>query len=189
MKYFFVILLILQSFLSLSQQTIELCDGVRRTYSYFTSSNNLGTNEWELNGTYYNTDTLTITWETVGTYNIYVIRYSDGCPSDPETFTVYVKPCSNLIFWVPNTFTPNGDEYNTLWGPVFSNYDDIDLFNLVVFNRWGNLIWESNNPAGRWDGTYDLKPCLDGIYTWKIVFSTKNTDEIKEFHGFITLIK
>jgi gliding motility-associated-like protein len=60
---------------------------------------------------------------------------------------------------------------------------------LLVFNRWGNIIWESKDPEGKWDGTYGNKPCPDGVYPWKIVFSVGNTDEKKEIHGFITLIR
>lgn len=181
--------MILQGFVSFTQQIVELCEGYRTTFTYYTSSNEPGTNEWMVNNQYYYSDSLTITWDTTGTQNISVIRYSDGCPSTPETFVVYVKPCSTLLFWVPNTFTPNGDEHNNEWGPVFSNLQDINYYNLLIFNRWGNIIWESNSPNAKWDGYYNNHHCLDGVYTWKIVFGVKTTDEIKQYCGFLTLIR
>jgi len=189
MKYLIQILFILNGFFTFSQQFIEICEGYNPTFTYFAPTNDPGNNEWQVNGLFYYSEDLTITWDTPGNYDISVIRYSNGCPSPKMSYNVTVSQCPELIYWVPNTFTPNGDEFNTLWGPIFtSGYDDYG-FELLVFNRWGNIIWESKDPAGKWDGTFNNKLCPDGIYTWKIVFSVKNTDEKKEIHGFITLIR
>jgi gliding motility-associated-like protein len=88
-----------------------------------------------------------------------------------------VTECDPLVYWVPNTFTPNGDEFNTLWGPVFEGPYDAQDFHLVVLNRWGNLIWESWNAEARWDGTYSNNNVHDGVYTWVIDFGMLDTDE------------
>ena len=94
-----------------------------------------------------------------------------------------------MVYWVPNTFTPNGDEFNTLWGPVFNGPYDAEDFRLVVLNRWGNLIWESWNVEGRWDGTYNEKPCPEGVYTWIVKFDMLYTDEKRVDHGHVTLLR
>ena len=189
MRYILLILFIFYGFLSFTQQFIEICEGYTPTYTYFSTTNDPGNNEWTVNGQYFYTEELEITWNTPGNYQINVIRYSDGCPSPEMTYNVTVTQCPELIYWIPNTFTPNQDEFNTLWGPVFTSGYDVDGFKLLVFNRWGNIVWESSDPNGRWDGTYNNKMCLDSVYTWKINFGVKNTDERKEIHGFVTIIR
>jgi gliding motility-associated-like protein len=140
-------------------------------------------------GDTFEVDNLYYSWDEFGIFTINVTQTANGCQSLPQQTTITLDECPQELIFIPNTFTPNGDEFNTLWGPIFtSGYDDYG-FELLVFNRWGNIIWESKDPAGKWDGTFNNKLCPDGIYTWKIVFSVKNTDEKKEIHGFITLIR
>lgn len=92
-------------------------------------------------------------------------------------------------YWVPNTFTPNGDEYNATWGPVFTGPYDEEDFNLIVFNRWGNLVWESHDANAKWDGSYNGSLVSDGVYTWVIDFGIHNTDERRLLHGHVTIIR
>jgi hypothetical protein len=58
-----------------------------------------------------------------------------------------------------------------------------------VLNRWGELIWESWNVEGRWDGTYNGIPVQDGVYTWMIDFGLLDTDERRLLHGHVTLLR
>jgi gliding motility-associated-like protein len=167
----------------------EICEGDTITDMFDAVSPNGGYNEWYSFGDTTISQTLNITWDQDGIFQFQVVRWDNGCVSNPETFIITLELCPNEIFYIPNTFTPNGDEYNTLWGPVFTSGYDKYGFELLVFNRWGNIIWESKDPEGKWDGTYGNKPCPDGVYPWKIVFSVGNTDEKKEIHGFITLIR
>ncbi len=171
-----------------SQQTIEICND-SKTFSYSTQSDIPSNIEWYCDGLYYYGDEITITWDEPGVYEIIAIATSNDCPSIPQTYTVTVTECDPLLVWVPNTFTPNGDEYNTTWGPVVSGPIDIFDFHLVVFNRWGELVWESNNPDARWDGTYYGKSVLDGVYTWVIDFGIIETDERRLIHGHVTILR
>jgi gliding motility-associated-like protein len=97
-----------------------------------------------------------------------------------------------LIFYVPNTFTPDGDNYNQTFQPVFhSGFDPFD-FELLIFNRWGEVIFESHDATVGWDGTYGQETTeivQDGTYTWKIEFKTKYTDERKIVTGSVNLIR
>lgn len=116
--------------------------------------------------------------EEAGDYLVELIAYTPlGC-----TDTAYrsITVDEELIFYVPNTFTPDGDDFNELFTPVFtSGYDPFD-FHMMIFNRWGELIWESYDASVGWDGTYGVdksKIVQDGTYTWKIDFKTTMTDE------------
>ncbi|HTO37732.1 MAG TPA: gliding motility-associated C-terminal domain-containing protein, partial [Brumimicrobium sp.] len=123
-------------------------------------------------------------------YTIELIAYSElGC-SD----TVYYKLpfIEELVYFVPNSFTPDGNQYNEVFKPVFtSGFDPFD-YNLTIYNRWGELIFESNDTEYGWDGSYGLKNpeiVQEGVYVWKIQFKRHNNDERIEVVGHVTLLK
>ncbi|XOV68839.1 MAG: gliding motility-associated C-terminal domain-containing protein [Fluviicola sp.] len=127
--------------------------------------------------------------EEAGGYVVWLTAYSPlGCPdSTYRAITINEE----LIFYVPNTFTPDNDDYNQNWHVVFSSgYDPFD-FNLYVFNRWGEVIWESHDASVGWDATYgvDGRPVQDGTYTWKIDFKTTLNDERIEVVGHVNVLR
>jgi gliding motility-associated-like protein len=111
-----------------------------------------------------------------------------GCTDEATMILTYQE---TTVFYVPNSFTPDQDEFNQTWGPVFTSGFDPYNFDLYIFDRWGELVWESHDANARWDGTYGSKgnKALDGIYTYRINYKPKETD--KKFHlsGHITLIR
>lgn len=74
----------------------------------------------------------------------------------------------DAIIYVPNTFTPDGNNFNPVFKPEGGNIVD---YNLKIFNRWGELIFESNNFNIGWDGTYGGMLSPDGTYIWVIEYS------------------
>lgn len=127
--------------------------------------------------------------EEAGGYVVWLTAYSPlGCPdSTYRAITINEE----LIFYVPNTFTPDNDDYNQNWHVVFSSgYDPFD-FNLYVFNRWGEVVWESHDASIGWDATYGLdgRPVQDGTYTWKIDFKTTINDERIEVVGHVNVLR
>jgi gliding motility-associated-like protein len=58
-----------------------------------------------------------------------------------------------------------------------------------MFDRWGNLLFESQNPAIGWDGTYDGKLVQEGTYIWQIEFLENQTDKTHMHHGHVTVLK
>ena len=122
-----------------------------------------------------------------GTYLITLIAYSPvGCV-DTAYGTVIIN--EELLFYVPNTFTPDGDNFNQFFQAIFSSgYDPFD-FHLMIFNRWGEIIWESYDDSVGWDGTYNGKLVQDGTYTWKIDFKTSRTDERMQVTGHVNVIR
>lgn len=64
---------------------------------------------------------------------------------------------------MPNAFSPNGDGINDIY-KAKSNYQSIVEFHAYIFNRWGQKLYEWNDPAGGWDGKYKGKDVAQGVY-------------------------
>ena len=172
-----------------SQQLVTLCNDQSQTYSYFTSADYPGVTEWQVDGSYYYGNPINLTWSDTGTYVLTATHYALDCPSEPVTYTVTVKQCDPILYWVPNTFTPDGDEINNTWGPVFTSGFDPQEFHLMILNRWGETVWESYDHTATWDGSYAGKICVDGVYTWIIWFGDKYNDDRYTAHGHVTIVR
>ncbi len=125
--------------------------------------------------------------EEEGGYTVTLIATSaTGCT---DTATIAIGVNEELIYYVPNTFTPDGDEYNNTFHPVFtSGYDPFD-YNMLIFNRWGEIVFESNDTRFGWDGTYNGKMVQDGTYTWKIEFKQSLNDKRIMITGHVNIIR
>jgi trimeric autotransporter adhesin len=122
-----------------------------------------------------------------GYYEVFlIVTNSDGC-MDTVSRTVHVK--EDLIYYVPNAFSPDGDEFNNVFKPIFTSGFDLYSYHLQIFNRWGELIFESLNYEEGWDGTYHNERLLDGTYIWKIKIKNKSTDKKMEIDGHVSLLK
>jgi gliding motility-associated-like protein len=125
---------------------------------------------------------------TTGGYFVTLIASSpSGCIDSLTQFIGYQEP---LIYYVPNTFTPDQDQFNQQWKPIFtSGFDPYD-YHLSIFNRWGELIWESFNSETGWDGVYGKDfQAQEGIYTWEITFATKTNTEKQQITGTLNLLR
>lgn len=122
----------------------------------------------------------------VGQYPVTLAVMTErGCV---DTITYIFNVIEDILFYAPNTFTPDGDEFNQIWQPSISGID-IYNFDLFIFNRWGELIWESHDPSVGWDGTYNGQQVPQGTYVWRArVFNLVN-DGKAEFNGFINVIR
>ena len=176
--------------ISPSDEFFELCEGDSLPKVYTTSSNLSGLFDWIINNDTIEGNPISYTWLQEGLYTITVTQTSDyGCISQPQQTTISIDKCPEELIFIPNTFTPDGDENNNEWYPVFTSGYDPYRFELLIFNRWGNTIWESHNPSSKWDGTYDGKKCQDGVYFWTITYGVEGTDERKVIHGHLTIIR
>ena len=96
-----------------------------------------------------------------------------------------------IIYYVPNSFTPGDDEYNPVFKPVFtSGFDPYD-YQMIIFNRWGEIIFETRDALYGWDGTFlgSAELCKEGDYIWQIEFKTTLSDERRKITGSVTLLK
>jgi gliding motility-associated-like protein len=95
---------------------------------------------------------------------------SMGC-MDSTSITI----SANLgeVYYIPNSFTPDGDKYNQIFKPVVSTGISSDGYEMLIFNRWGEIMFESKNINVGWDGSYGSEglDCPSGTYTYKISFT------------------
>jgi gliding motility-associated-like protein len=123
---------------------------------------------------------------TVDSYNVMLVVYdANGC-----TDTAYsVVESNDLVrLTVPNGFTPNGDGLNDIFLPVVSNADQIKFYRFEVYNRWGQLVFESTKPGEGWDGKYNGKQAQFGVYNWSVRFEVPENDPVNA-NGHVTLVK
>lgn len=111
-----------------------------------------------------------------------------GCA---DSTSMYIPYTEGLIYYIPNTFTPDGDQFNHVFMPVFTTGIDPYNYNMQIFNRWGELIFESNNPYVGWGGSYGLlgNHVESGTYTYKIRFKLTNNDDYRLSVGHVNLLK
>ena len=113
-------------------------------------------------------DVLPISFEEVikvnkaGSFYVYITD-ENGCTDLSNVAVVNIVPITELF--VPNSFTPNGDGFNELF-KIYGNY--IVSFNLKIFDRWGEELFESNSIEKFWDGTFNNKKVQLGTYYYSI---------------------
>ena len=155
------------------------------------SNNNLATYSWDFgNG---NTSTeISPTHSYSGVNgNVTVTLTATSALGCIGNYSLVLPYREQTLFYVPNSFTPDADEFNQTWGPVFTQGFDPYNFQLYIYNRWGELIWESKDAEGRWDGTYGIGGLKvpAGVYLWKIEYKPTNTDEKNIISGHINLLR
>ena len=92
--------------------------------------------------------------------------------------------------FVPTSFTPNGDGYNEVFIPV--GHDMVEgEHELMIFDRWGQLVFDSVDPEEGWNGGHDNagEVLPEGIYTWRLIERPFGTADKKDWFGTVTLLK
>jgi len=134
----------------------------------------------------FHSESIFVKWENIGNY-IIIVQYSNGeCLSQNELL-VNVNGCPEFTFYIPNSFTPNGDgvKKNEEFGAYGTNIVD---FHMDIFNRWGELLFHSDNIEYRWNGYYNNQICPDDIYVYKITYKGTDNKE-KIIYGKVMIIK
>jgi len=122
----------------------------------------------------------------VGSYPVQlIVTNANGCS---DTIVKDVNVISDVLFFAPNTFTPDDNEFNQNWSVSILGIDVYD-FNVKVFNRWGQIMFESNDPNGAWDGTYGGKLVPSGMYAWILETKDAETDARYKYQGHVTVLR
>lgn len=119
-------------------------------------------------------------------YEVLLVVENNGCLDSTAVTIEFEEP---TILYVPNAFTPDGNEFNQVFKPIFTSGFSPFSFRLTIFNRWGELLFESSDHTSAWDGTYGGHICQEGDYTWKIEFGLEETDEKQVILGHVMLLK
>jgi gliding motility-associated-like protein len=125
---------------------------------------------------------------TEGSYVVELYAYNQyGC-ADQTEMTVIVD--EEIDLYIPNSFTPDYDGINDVWlfkGSGFNNF----VFNTKIFNRWGELMFETNDPDQAWTGNYmdggNFVP--DGLYFYRIQVRDSRYEIGHIFEGHITVVR
>ncbi len=126
----------------------------------------------------------TVTFDETQTASIIV--YISGCTAK-DTVDIHELTCYCNLF-VPNSFTPNGDEKNEIFKPVIC--PELDYYTLTIYNRWGQEIFRTSDPAKGWDGKHGGKESPLGVYTYMVVYDSWAVFENeKTVRGQVNLIR
>jgi len=152
-------------------------------------SENATTHEWSFNGSWFSSETNpVVTFEPGNNFiTIQLVAENDfGCS---DTALLHIEPLSDGVVYVPNTFTPDGDQYNSLFFPVVSDDFDKENYLFEIYNRWGELIFSTTDVTEGWPGTYMGLSCKTDTYTWKLTLKSTKTDLTQAIVGHVNLLR
>lgn len=120
-------------------------------------------------------------YEQSGDFEISLTAINEfGCSNEYKTI---VRVEDVVLIYIPNTFTPGGNDQNELFKPIITSGVNRENYKLTIYNRWGEILFESQNPDIGWDGTYGSKICPSEVYVWKIEYeNTQGINDQKQGH-------
>ncbi len=122
------------------------------------------------------------------TYEVCLTAFDNHQCPDTMCHDVVIEDV--LFTYFPNAFTPDGNGFNETWGMVY-NIPDVSDFELQVFDRWGQVVFASTDPAIQWNGSFQngggdvLKT---DVYAWRTTFTLSSTHGRREYLGHVTLL-
>jgi len=124
-------------------------------------------------------------YQSLGSYRVTLLTSNQyGCI---DSTSVHIVVFDEVTVYIPNSFTPNQDGVNDLFIPIFSSVSETG-YQLSIFNRWGEVIFQTTNPSNGWDGTHYNKEVPTGTYSFLLFFQNKNGKQFKR-SGSINLIR
>lgn len=122
-------------------------------------------------------------FKEAGTFPVsLLVRNAWGCV---DTIIKPIVVSEDFAIYVPNSFTPNDDNTNETFQPKGRG---VINYNLIIFDRWGEKLFETNDFYKGWDGSFRGRPCKSETYEWKILASDKSS-KIKNLQGHVTLYR
>ena len=128
-------------------------------------------------------------WQDGSTEATYLVRYagvyqvlvSNLCFDETAEIEVFYQRCEQELY-IPSSFTPNSDGLNDQFKPIFAYPDKIEEYTIYIYNRWGNLLFTSQNPEQGWTG----EGCMNGAYTYVIFYKSEGKGG-KVVNGTVTI--
>ena len=109
-----------------------------------------------------------------------IVANEFGCVAK-DSVEIKVTP----TLYIPNSFSPNGDGINDIFKPEYTAYVEIEL---LIFDRWGENIFRTNDLNGGWNGTYKNGNCELGVYTYKLTAKDIKSNTLEKV-GHVTLLR
>ncbi len=129
------------------------------------------------------TEAMLLRFLSAGNYPVTLVSTNQWRCAD--TLTKVVEVAEDLLFYIPNTFTPNNDGRNDVFSAVVHG---LRSFSIEIYNRWGTLLFSSEKVEQGWDGTFKGYACPEGSYTWKAAITSKRGTP-KEYSGHVLLMR
>jgi gliding motility-associated-like protein len=117
------------------------------------------------------------------------VQSPDGCVDE---ICKPIKIIDDFVMYVPNAFTPDGDNANAVFLPVMPPDVTINEFHMTIFNRWGEIIFESYDYQRGWSGTYGgdgATQVQDGVYIWVIDVAEGSSNKKWKLEGHVNVLR
>jgi gliding motility-associated-like protein len=125
-------------------------------------------------------------YATWGDYTItQIVANTFGC-SDTARREVSVE--QELLFYIPNAFTPDGNGNNDVFKPSFYG-SEVLQYELTIFDRWGKIVFTTSKVEECWDGSIKGVEAQDGVYNWSIKYRSKDNPVLAIEQGSVTLLR
>ena len=125
------------------------------------------------------------TYTTWGDY--YVTQKVTNIYGCPNSTTILIKILPEFRFWIPNAFTPGESEgLNDFFKPIVIG---VTNYTFMIFNRWGDMIYKTNDTEAGWNGTFNGKESPMDVYVWKCEFRNVVTKQLESRVGHVTLVR
>jgi len=158
----------------------------------FTNSSIGGVNYWWNFGDGESSTEFSPTHMFIGTQSGYTVSLTVstafGCADSTE---ISIGAQVGGLYYIPNAFTPDGDPFNPTFKPLFPVGFDPYNYNMLIYNRWGEVVFETNNLDVGWDGSYGVEglDAQPGVYTYFINIKMPDVDKMVQFTGHVSLIR
>ncbi len=146
---------------------------------------------WSIDGAFFSTDMnpsfeFPVPQSPQLEYQVCLTAFNDNGCKDSTCQTIRFD--SEILLYVPNAFTPDGNGQNDVFFPVISGVEPYS-YTLLIFNRWGELIFETGDPLSGWDGTFRGEQAPVDVYVWVIEAMPRGIYDVKTWRGHVSLIR
>jgi gliding motility-associated-like protein len=158
--------------------------------SFYNNSINANSFEWEFgDGTNSFSENPIHTYpDDAASYLVTLVAYNEISCTDSASIRIIIL--KDVGLYVPNSFTPDGDEYNHTFYPILTEGFKKDSYHMSIFDRWGEIVFETYDPSFGWNGTYKNGiQCQIGTYTWVIEVIELQSAVNRKFNGHVNLIR
>ncbi|GEM_PF-4334214 len=159
--------------------------------SFINESSNATFYEWTFYDNQTSTSNLTnpsylLSDSSLKEYNVSLIAISENGCTDVMFQPIYIT--TDLIYYIPNAFTPDGDAFNEIFLPVFYSGFISEDYELLIGNRSEGVLFETKDMKEGWNGTYKSENVKDGTYVWVISYKD-NFNESHTITGYVNLLR
>jgi gliding motility-associated-like protein len=126
--------------------------------------------------------------EESGEYIVTFMQNSSSCLAS-DTINVTLRDClAECVVTAPTGFSPTGSVgFNDVFSAIYGC--DLDFFEMIIVNRWGEIMFSTNDPVDSWDGTYKGNPMPLATYAWYISFNKEGNNNKEAISGNVTLVR